>query len=371
MKRFNYKTMIIRDKLKYLCVIIGLALMISARVNAQQINETLSTSYLYPATRTVSVQINNKYGHVKVNTWAKDSVKVEITQTYTHTSIENINKLKSSINILRYNASGTIRFETSFEQSGGRFFRNVREATNMFGSESNTRIDYSITLPARSNINIINKYGDVILPTLSGRVTVDLSNGNFQAQRLSGHSELNLAFGNALINELNNGVLGLNFVELSLNRANSLTVNGSSSKIDIKSITDLVLDSRRDRVIIEKAGKIAGTTYFTSANFGELANRCELDMTYGELSGLKLLDSTTECIIVARTCNLNIEMMQPSAYSLLLKKSGASLKFPESLTPAPVRAGEEGLSRYYFRSNIAESKLKINIQNGNFKIIHQ
>ena len=46
----------------------------------------------------------------------------------------------------------------------------------MVGNERNSRIEYAVTVPARTNISIVNKYGDVILPNLSGKVSVDLSN---------------------------------------------------------------------------------------------------------------------------------------------------------------------------------------------------
>jgi hypothetical protein len=346
-------------------------LMMGTSARAQEIRETLSTTYLFHTPAGVTLHINNKYGEVKVNTWQKDSVKVEVRRTFIHSNRDQIEKLKNEIDISHSVASNLIRFETTFQQSGKRIFRNIQEATNMVGNERNSRIEYAVTVPARTNISIVNKYGDVILPNLSGKVSVDLSNGNLQVRKLSGSVNLVLAFGVAIIDELTTANLDLNFVELSLNKANNLTIRGNSSTIDIPEINTLELDSRRDKIKIGKVASISGTTYFSNIRTEHVTSYVNLTLTYGEISKLNLSSQVTECIIVARTCNITLEIDRPMPYSILLKHHKGNLMLPETIKKSDQKFSDPELSRYYFRNDLSESKLKMNIYDADLKIIHK
>ena len=351
--------------------VIAWMLFMSTSARAQEIRETLSTTYLFHTPAGVTLQINNKYGEIKVNTWQKDSVKVDIKRTFIHPSREQIEKLKNEVDISHSVASNFIRFETTFQQSGKRIFRNIQEAANMVGNERNSRIEYTVTVPSRANLNIVNKYGDVILPNLSGKVSVDLSNGNLQARKLSGPVNLILAFGNAIIDELVTATLDLNFVELSLNKVNNLTLKGNSSTIDIPEINTFELNSRRDKIKTGKVASISGTTYFSNIRTEQVTSYVNLNMTYGEISKLNVSGQVSECIIVARTCNIILEVERPVPYSMTLKHHKGSLTLPETMKLSDHKFSDPEIRRYYFRNDLSESRLKLNVQDADLKIIHK
>ncbi|MGQ1948279.1 hypothetical protein ACT3CD_14380 [Geofilum sp. OHC36d9] len=351
-----------------LCFVAGL--LPTSTALSQQIKDTRKETRIYEYTPGVTVQISNKYGTVKVQTWNQDSIKLEVTRTITHASQEEINKLKNNITINFTSTQSILNAETLFESTGNKWLQSIKEATNMANAGSHSRIDYLLTVPAKTNISITNKYGDIILPSLKGRIMVNLSNGNFQAQTLSGWTDLTLAFGSAIVDHLNNGIIKTNFTDLSLAGTHNLLIESRSSDISIEEAGTLEVNSRRDQLQIGKASTIKGTTYFSHFSCRQLSDECHLNLTYGELSSMGIDASAKECVIIANTCSLNLQMNQPTAYTMLLKQTKGERNLPITLQETDSKPTIQDVQKFYFKAKTGGPELKINIQNGNLKITH-
>jgi ribosomal protein L18 len=351
-----------------LCLVAGL--LPTSTVVSQQIKDTRKETRIYEYTPGITVQISNKYGTVQVQTWNQDSIKLEVTRTITHASQEEIDKLKNNITINYTSTQSLLNAETQFESTGNKWLQNIKEATNMANAESHSRIDYLLTVPAKTNINITNKYGDIILPSLNGRIMVNLSNGNFQAQTLNGWTDLTLAFGSAIIDHLNKGIIKTNFTNLSLTGSHNLLLESRSSDISIEEAGTLELNSRRDQLKIGKASIVKGTTYFSHFSCQQVIDKCNLNLTYGELSSLGINAGVTACVIIANTCNLNLQMNQPRAYTMLLKQTKGERNLPITLKETDNETAIQDIRKFYFKTKAGGTELKINIQDGNLKITH-
>jgi hypothetical protein len=342
-------------------------------LSAQMYEDTWHSVKTYKSRPGISVDINNKYGSVIVSTWDRDSVKIEVSRKIYERSGDRLNTLRDNINIDHKTTLNKITVETIFGSKHSSIVRDIREMANFSVSESRSRIDYNIYLPANANIKIVNKYGNIVLPTLNGTVEIDLSNGDFQARELNGDANITLAFGNAFVGTINNGTIALNFVDFTGSKMNSVSIEGRSSDIKINSANTINLNSRRDKVQITSANNIVADTYFSNLNFLKVEKTASLKLTYGELTNITLSNRIENCDIISQTCNVNLTLINPLPYKAMIKQNRGTINLPASLineaSSAQKRNNNEPTS-YYFKRNDATNKININISDSELKINH-
>jgi hypothetical protein len=204
--------------------------------------KTYSKSYSVDAND--KLMINNTYGKVTVNTWGKNEVKVDVQMTAYANEEEDAQKLLDNITIQDSKENSVVSFKTSIASTS---FRNSN--TNVIGTwfnsgKSYTRkmiINYTVYMPAKSQLDVTNKFGNVILPNLSGKVNIALTSGGLISQELN-NPEIRMTYGDAKINTLNNGAINITYGNLNLGTANNIkarVVYGGMNVDKLKSNGDL------------------------------------------------------------------------------------------------------------------------------------
>lgn len=348
-------------------------LLIHQWVNAQMYEDTWQTERTFKTTATFVVSVNNKYGSVVVSTWDKDSIRISVTRRVSEKSKERLKRMVESIDIRFREGNGQVWAETVVGSKHTTFIQDVKEAGNFASATPRTRIDYKIMVPSYVNIEVTNKYGDVVLPSFSGNAKIDLSNGNLQARDFKGYTEMNLAFGSAEIRSIKQGRVFLNFMNFVCDASDKLTLEGRSSEIRIKEAGQLKIDSRRDRLSLGQVKELEATTYFSSLNCLNLKEFVRLNLTYGRLEQLTMARDFKGCEIVSQTCDVNLRLMTPVAYSALIQ-SGKTLNLPVGLKPESIDYKSLIHSepmRFNYLKRMPADKIKVNISDGELKIEHQ
>jgi hypothetical protein len=348
------------------------ASLLPSQTMGQRYEESWQTVRTFKTSPATTVTINNKYGNVKVHTWNNDSVRIEVSGRIADNNQERLKRARSNVDIqIGRNATG-IHAETFFGSRHTTFIQGVREVAN-FSTESRSKIDYNIYLPINSNLHIINKYGDIVLPTLSGKVTVDLSNGNIQGRDLSDNANLILAFGNARFRNMGNAEISLNFVDLRVEKTGNLDLTSRSSTIQIKTAGTIKLDSRRDKLTFDEVQSIEGSTYFSYLDCALVHETFQLTAQFGEITRVALSQGFKECILDARACNTNIKLVSPDSYTALIRATKGKIDLPAALLPT-VPGSHHNIDKepvsFYHRAKNSSTKLKLNILDGDLKIIH-
>lgn len=351
--------------------LVGVLLLVTHIAAAQLFEDTRTIERSWSVQPGVLVSVNNKYGAVVVTLWEKDSVKLSVTRKVTEKSEDRLKKTTDNIEVLFRDNQRAISAETVIENRPGGLFQNLMEAGNFTASSPRTQIDYHIWLPREADLSIINKYGDVIVPSLDGALKIDLSNGNFQAGDLRGSSDLTLAFGQAQVRSIKNGKVALNFVHFMCEQSERLTLHGRSSTIQITQGKYLKLSSRRDQVTLGRLERLDADTYFSVLNASLVNQIANIKMTYGRLERLNMGAQFASCNIVAQTCDLQLLLQQPTAYRALLQWNKAP-DLPEQLAPFnPGRQEEEQPIQFYFQSKTAPEKVRINLTDSFLKMEHR
>ncbi len=350
-------------------------IMITQWMASQIYEETSKLSHSYKATRTTMVDINNKYGSVIVSVWEKDSVKIEITRKISEKNRDRFEKIRDNIDFKFTDLPNYVGATTLLGEKHATIIQNVKEATNyLSASESGTEINYKVYLPGYITLKIVNKYGDIALPDLSGVITVDLSNGNFQSRNLSGVVNLNLAFGDAQIKQIKQGTVALNYQNINISQADKITINTKSSNLMMDKVTQCTLNSRRDVITFNWCQELTADCYFTKLSVNQLTSTGQVKMTYGEMTKLVLSREFKRFEMVGQSCDVQLSINQPQAYNAQIKATSSTYTLPAGLnstignyktliTTQPVK--------FTYQKQLSEDKLKINISGGDLKINHQ
>ncbi len=274
----------------------------------------------YKVNENCDVQLSNKYGNINIISWDKDSVKIIINLNVETKSQGKTDKIFSYIDFDFTNTEYYIIAKTCFKENTGTFWNDVSDMANViFSSGNNVEIEYEVYMPAKANLKIDNKFGNIYTTDLSGNIDILLSNGDFKANNLSGKVKIDLKFGNCVVNKLSSAKLLLGYSELELRNCGNADINSKSSKISIDKIDELkITDSKRDKYYLDFVKVLNGNSTFSYIYLTRLCDELTFAMKYGGLSveslanTFKIMDvnadytDVTVSLNKSLTCNVDV-----------------------------------------------------------------
>jgi hypothetical protein len=92
-----------------------------------------------------------------------------------------------------------------------------------------------------------------------------------------------LDFGNASIEEMDNGTITTSYSEINLEESENAVFESRSSKIYLTKVNSLQINSKRDKYYIKKVDDVGGEAYFSDLNLDEVNDRINLRTNYGDV----------------------------------------------------------------------------------------
>lgn len=302
-----------------------------------------------PAT---SVEINNKYGQVKISTWNKDSVSIHISIG----STKNIsNKLQKVLESIRFDIKQTAYYVTVQTLIGSNRSSFISDLKNFLSGDNNIAIDYKLIVPSYLDLKITNKYGNVYIDNFKGKLNLNLSNGQLDAKVLGGSNKLNLSFCRATIQSIDNADIEIAFdSKLSVKRAGHLTFNSNSAVIDIEDISIIRINSRRDDYKINRVEYLYGKTYFSNISTKTIQKEVSIETTYGETI-LSLGKSVVFTNLTSKFTNITINTPLSATFKLNAEHINSEFSFPDSFSNIHQNLIKEGGTRTHTYGTIGTS----------------
>jgi hypothetical protein len=302
------------------CAILSSSLLLSQEVTKEFHKE-------YKAGASTTLDINNRYGYVKVETSESDQIVIDVKVTVELPSRERAEKLISYIDVQFSESDDVVSAKTVIDDKFS--------FSGWGGGSRRFSIDYNIKMPSRINFTLANRYGDSELEEINGLVKLDIKYGNLQADNLSRGNEkplnyLSLAYGKADI-----GSAGwLNVVlrysgSFAVDKAQALLLDSKYSKVMIRDVSSIVGESKYDNLRIEKINNLVLDAGYADVNIGELSKKLKFDGGYGSITvdripkGFESIESQTKYLGV----KYGIE--QDASYKLTAKLSYGDLKYDE------------------------------------------
>jgi hypothetical protein len=228
-----------------------------------------SVNKSYNVSSSDKLKIDNSFGNVEVHTWNKNEIKVDVTIEVSSNVDAIAQKIIDGITIDDSKNGGDISFKTS-----------IKGANNSKGEKSNMKVNYDISIPASNPLQIVNEFGDIVLPDYKGEVNLTSKFGSLTTGTLTYVKALNVEFGKAKIESAANGSVSIKFSSATIGKlVGNVKLNlefSSATKINIdNSLTGLDAKLSYSSVNLKPTSELSAS-YDISTSFGDFKNRTNI-----------------------------------------------------------------------------------------------
>lgn len=314
-------------------MLLATTLFLVLAAKGQDFRKSKEVKKAYAIEQGAELSIVNKYGRIQIIPWEKDSIKFKISIAVRAKKEVKAQEALDGIEIDFVAYQSYIESKTSLSGEGSFWDEMKIKTNNAFSGDNKTNIDYRVYVPQNINLNLTNKYGDIFLEDHQGMVTVDLSNGDLKARKLSEACILKLEFAYAKLDEMTTGKINLDHKsELQLKKVDVLRIESRSSRIRIGQANKLTIDSYRDKLELNEVKSLLLTGAYSYCEIEQVLISSIMDTKYGSIDVLAIADQVKTLGFKANHTDITFKL--PPNRKLVVDaiyNEGAGLFFPEEI----------------------------------------
>ncbi len=220
-----------------------------------------------------ALKIVNKFGEVKIDDQGGDSITVKVLITIDNPSSSKAKDLMDKIKIDFQRNGGQVSAETEIDEN--------------FRSKQSFSIDYLINIPKDRELNVTNKYGNVIVNELNAKGYFDVSYGSLTAGKIKAPAgnpvKMIVNYGKANLETINDGELEFKYSKLYADEITNLVLDTKYSTVNLHKTNNLVLESKYDGINIDEVDKFKSVSKYTNYKIGLLTESFDLNTGYGSV----------------------------------------------------------------------------------------
>ncbi len=286
------------------------------------------------------VIVNNQYGKVQVVTWNKNEVKVDVEIKAFHDSDASAQELLDGVTVTDSKQNHIISFKTNIVRKKNDNWWGIRKS-NGVEERRGVQVNYTIYMPAKGNLDVINQFGSITLPDLQGVVMVNLTNGNLTAQRLTNPANrIVVDQGTATITTFTSGNIKLSYGNLVITNASKVNAkvmagvtsigtldNGGNLDVTLggfkvnelsRNIKDLIINADKSSVSL-------GIDPSSNFNFDVTVNQAGFRYDADKVNLQKTLDGNAKSLTLTR--NYVGQYGKGSAARVIIKSNYGPVQF--------------------------------------------
>lgn len=265
-----------------LLIFLVLAKPVSVKANGDDLNveKTKYYSKSYQISSSYRIKLKNSFGEMKINTWNKNEIKVEVSIKVKARTDERAQEILDNIIIEDEKTGSGVSFETAIgkTKNNGKWGK---------GDNQEMHIDMIVYLPDGNTLDIENKFGPINIDDYSGKLKLSSQFGSINAGSLSNVEKFVLQFGHGQIKSITNGKLDIQFanddviikeikgiVDIDIQHCKS---DGEVKIFARNSIVELNLKIQHSEVDIEIEKNISAN-FIINTSFGSFNNKSSLDI---------------------------------------------------------------------------------------------
>ena len=262
--------------------------------------------------------ITNKYGHVVLNNWDKDAVKI-IVQIEVKASNKNAAndlfdgiKIDFSNNLSNVSAVTVLQFNSQNHNNIINSLGDLLSSMIDKSSSNEFRINYEVWLPYENSVDVNLKYGNLTAKSIGGNANIDIKYGNFTLNDVKGNTNILLGYGN--------GTMG---------KANNLNADIKYSNLKAEEVKKADLITKYSNVNILNASILKIYSGYDTYKIGGIES-IEIEAKYGGYT-LSLGQQVEKVKLFGSYTGFNLKMPNDNAFEFYTIGKYASFKFPSSV----------------------------------------
>jgi len=297
--------------------------LISSTISADEVTKEFHKEY---TAGTKTLDINNKYGDVVIESWNKDQIIIDVKVTVDMSNKDRAQNYLDKIDVQFSEGTNVISAKTVLEDNFN---------FSGWGDSKKFRIDYNIKMPVGTDLTLSNKYGNTDIDELHGFMDLDIKYGNITAGKLTRGNvkplnSLSLSYGKGTIDETG----WLNLVEryvgsMEISKSQAILLDSKYSKIMLGETSSVVGDSKYDNIKIENIKNLVLDNGYTEVNIGELTKKLDYKGSYGSFSIDRIPAGFESIDIETHYMGVKLGIEESANYKLDAKVSYGGLKYNE------------------------------------------
>lgn len=240
----------------------------------------------YTVSANDKLSIENEFGSININTWEKNEVSVEITVKSSTKSESKSQELIDNVSISDTKAGGAIYLKT------------ITKSGNFRTGKQTLQIDYKVYMPGSLQLSLLNKFGNVSLPSLANQLQVKVSYGNIKAAKLTGNQDkrLEVSFGALDADEIDNAFLESKYSKVNIGTVGKAEIMNSFGKTKILEANNLRITQKYGDLEIRKVNTLVGTVEFSNVDLDYINKSADLHLKYASNTDLGIISSNVELL---------------------------------------------------------------------------
>jgi len=263
--------------------------------------------------------VKNKFGLVHCENWDKSSISIKVTITVEASDQKKANSYFDKIDISLTGNRGEVKAITEF-------------GNNAFKNNNNISVDYLIYLPSSVNVEISNKFGEVIVDEVGGTADIYVAYGSLRAKRLLNESnKLKMSFSeDCFIGYINSADIELKYSGLEVSESKNISLETGFSELKIGAAEVITLESGYDDLYVGKVRDVDIDSDFSDLEIRNVKQRLVADYSYGELT-VKEIDKGFLLIDIDNSFSeAMIGFEEGSSFKLMANIKMGDFEFPEN-----------------------------------------
>ncbi|WP_136481042.1 hypothetical protein [Cognatitamlana onchidii] len=259
------------------------------------------------------LHIDNKHGNVSFKGWKENRAKVSIEVKVSHKKKESAQELLDRIQPDIKEAGDFVSITSLISNKNKSTISSYFKKVNPFEfDKSNLDINYTIYLPTNTEIDITNKFGDVLIENWTGKLKANVEHGDLWILENLTNAKIAMKFGKLRANVISYGVVNLKNGEMDLSDSENLLLNTSGSTIELESINDLEIHSSKDEVSIDTLNNLIGQLKYSDMTINALKTKTDLNMSVSEFRINSIMSSDADVKIIQESSNIHINIANAS-----------------------------------------------------------
>lgn len=239
-------------------------------------NKSVNKSFNVSSTDKLNIQ--NSFGSVKVTTWDRNEIKVDVDIEVSANSETLAQKILDRITITDEKTGKGISFETK-----------MKDINNSKDEKSSMSINYSISMPSNNALTVKNEFGATTIPDFRGEVDLTSKFGSLTTGNLSSIKSIHVEFGKANLTNITSAPVTIKFskavisklsgaVKMNLEFCSSVRLN-----LDVN-LSSLDLKTSYSTVNLKPLGDLSAS-YNIFTSFGSFKNTSNIKFSSDEEEG--------------------------------------------------------------------------------------
>jgi hypothetical protein len=257
------------------------------------------------------VELKNRYGKIDVKTWAKPSVKVEVTVIVKANNKSNAESKLKEIAISIVKKGTNVVATTEIESTNQSWWNSWWNASDNIKIE----INYVVFMPSDQRSVIENKYGNIHLPDLNAKTIVNLKYGNLQAQNITDDLIMELSYGKATLGKVKNmtstiaysdirctsveynTILTTKYSKIYIDDSKTITASSKYDNYKIGNATTMTMTGAYNDITLGSIGSGTFTLKYTGMEINTLGSALTADVSYGSVTIQNLKTSFKKLVV--------------------------------------------------------------------------